>query len=191
MPAGLWAQMPMCERCTFELASLIRASPKRLALFTRLKDELAPSAPGLKPLCPTRWTVRTQAFDAILKNYTVICKALDEISTQSNTEASWKASGLLASMEKFATFFGLKLAFLVFSATEQLSRTLQSADINAQEATRAASQAVQFLERQRSDASFMLFYHSTTEAAKDLTDAPTLPRQRQVPRRLDDGAPSH
>ena len=101
-----------------ELASLIRASPKRVALFTRLKDELAPSAPGLKPLCPTRWTVRTQAFDAILKNYTVICKALDEISTQSNTEASWKASGLLASMENFATFFGLKLACHSPASTE-------------------------------------------------------------------------
>ena len=78
-----------------ELANLIRASPKRLALFTRLKDELAPSAPGLKPLYPTRWTVRTQAFDAILKNYTVICKALDEISTQSNTEAPGKPQACL------------------------------------------------------------------------------------------------
>ena len=174
-----------------ELGSLVRASPKRLALFKHLKDELAPNAPGLKPLCPTRWTVRKQAFDAILKNYTVICNVLDEISTQSNTEASRKASGMLASMEKFATLFGLKLAFLVFSATEQLSRTLQSADINAQEATRAACQAVRFLERQRSDPSFAVFYHGATEAAKDLTEVPTLPRQRQVPKKLEGGAPSH
>lgn len=76
-------------------------------------------------------------------------------------------------MKKFATFFGLKLAFFVFSAKQQLSGTLQSADINAQGATKSASQAVQFPERQRSEASFMLFYRSTTEAAKDLTDAPT------------------
>ena len=48
-----------------ELSNLIRASPKRLALT--IQDELAPAAPGLKPLCPTRWTVRTAAIDAVLK----------------------------------------------------------------------------------------------------------------------------
>ena len=37
---------------TGELANLIRASPKRLALFNQLRSELAPYAPGIKPLCP-------------------------------------------------------------------------------------------------------------------------------------------
>ena len=39
---------------TQELANLIRASPKRLGLFNRMKNEIAPSSPGLKALCPTR-----------------------------------------------------------------------------------------------------------------------------------------
>ena len=56
---------------------------------------------------------------------------------------------------------------------------------------RGLQQAVQFLERQRSDASFELFYRGATDVAKDLTEAPTLPRQRQIPKKLDDGAPSH
>ena len=44
-------------------------------------------------------------------------------------------------MENFSTFFGLKLAFLVFSATEQASLTLQYKDINAQEACMATNAA--------------------------------------------------
>ena len=54
-----------------ELCTLIRASPKRLALFRHLRDQLSPGSPGLKPICPTRWTVRTASIDAILKNCNV------------------------------------------------------------------------------------------------------------------------
>ena len=55
-----------------DLATLIRASPKRLALFKNLKSEMNDDTPGIKPLCPTRWTVHTGALDAIIKNYDVI-----------------------------------------------------------------------------------------------------------------------
>ena len=51
-------------------------------------------------------------------------------------------------MEKFSIFYGLKLSYLVFSATEQLSRALQSGNINAQEAYMAAAGAKHFLKRQ-------------------------------------------
>ena len=55
-----------------ELASLFRASPKQLAQFRHLKEQLNPGSPGLKPLCPTRWTVRTVAINAITQNYSVL-----------------------------------------------------------------------------------------------------------------------
>ena len=51
---------------TSEVNSLIRASPKRLGLFHQLKNELSYSTPGLKPLCPIRWTMRTAALDAVI-----------------------------------------------------------------------------------------------------------------------------
>ena len=57
---------------------------------------------------------------------------LDKIGQESCGEASSKALGVFAVMEKSTTYFGLKLSFLVFSAMEQLSKTLQYKDINAQ-----------------------------------------------------------
>ena len=45
---------------------------------------------------------------------------------------------IVQQLEKFSTFFGLKLSFMVFSATEQLSRALQGKDTTIQEAQSAA-----------------------------------------------------
>ena len=79
------------------------------------------------------------------------------INQESCGEPSRKASGLLALMEKFSTYYGLKLSYLVLSVTEQLSRTLQSSNNNAQEAYIAVSGAKHFLKRQRMESSFEYF----------------------------------
>ena len=168
-----------------ELCNLIRASPKRLASFTVLKDALSPSSPGIKPLCPTRWTVR---IDSVLKNYDVIIKLLEEISENYSGEVGSKASGLVVKIEKFNSFFGLKLSFLVFSGTEQLSTTLQSSNLNSQEAMSAANAANNYLRRLRSDSAFTDFYKKTVKEADGLTEEPKLPRQRQIPKRYDSGS---
>ena len=176
---------------TIELASIIRASPKRLAQFRHLQEELSPGSPGLKPLCPTRWTVRVEALHAVIMNYSVLRCELEKIGEESCGEASRKSLGVLSIMERLTTFFGLKLSFLIFSAMEQLSKTLQYKDINAQEVSTAVNAAKRFLERQRDPLAFESFYSSVVEEARELTEDPVLPRQRHIPRRVDDGAPNH
>ena len=79
-------------------------------------------------------------------------------------------------MEKFSTFFGLKLSHLVFSGTEQLSISLQGKDTTVQESINAAELAVKFLERLRQESLFDEFYSGVVEASKELTSLPTLPR---------------
>ena len=83
---------------------------------------------SLRMLCPTRWTVRHTSIDSIICNYQLLQTALEEIQ-QGHDDYAAKASGLLAHMEKFDTFFSLKLAYLLFSACEQLSINLQARDI--------------------------------------------------------------
>ena len=55
-----------CLNLVMELSQLIRFSPKRSSLFAALQAQISPSAPILKPLCPTKWTVRTKAIEVIL-----------------------------------------------------------------------------------------------------------------------------
>ena len=57
-----------------------------------------------------------------------------EIIKEGKDEYALKAIGYLNSMDKFSTYFGLELSNLVFSATEQLSITLQGTDTSLQQA---------------------------------------------------------
>ena len=52
-----------------EIRKLIKLCPRRDAIFQKLKDELTPSVPGLRNLCPIRWTVRAASLESI-SNFT-------------------------------------------------------------------------------------------------------------------------
>lgn len=60
-------------------------------------------------------------------------------------------------MDKFSTFFGLKLSHLIFSGTERMSLTFQGKETTIQEGIMPAELAIQYLERQRSDNAFFSF----------------------------------
>ena len=121
-----------------ELVKLIKYSPKRSSLFQSLKSQISPDTSDLRPLCPTRWTVQTGAIGAVLSNYSTLCTVLEEVNSTGHNEYAMKVGEILRMLEKFATFFGLKLCFMVFSSTEQLSCTLQGKDTTIQEAKGAA-----------------------------------------------------
>ena len=54
---------------THEICKLIKKSPHRDCMFQKLKKELSPDSPGVRVLCPTRWTVRADSLKSILDNY--------------------------------------------------------------------------------------------------------------------------
>ena len=170
---------PQCLAVKNALNTIILASSKRLGIFKYLQEEFNVDAPGLKPLCPTRLTVRTSAINSILKNYDVICTELEQVSNESGDSAT-HASGYTALMEKFETLFGLCLSYLVFSATVEVSKVLQDHDLNAQNACRSVAQAISFLTRQRSDVAFSEFYETTLSKSKNLTDPPKLSRANSI-----------
>ena len=60
---------------SYEIVNLIKKSPRRDALLQKLKAEMPESSPGIRVLCPTRWTVRAQALQSIITNY----EALQEL----------------------------------------------------------------------------------------------------------------
>ena len=169
-----------------ELSQFIRFSPKQSTLFQTLQGQLAPGAPTLKPLCPTRWTVYTRAIESVVSNYEVLTSALVEIHQSGRDEYALKAGGYLTTMDKFSTFFGLKVSYLIFSATEQLSLTLQGRSTTIQEAVDSANLAIQFLQSQRNEDVFDRFYSRTVEDSKELTSELTLPRYRRAPKRFDE-----
>ena len=117
-----------------------------------------------------------------------ITKALVEIHEGGRDEYALKAGGYLTTMDNFGTFFGLKLSYLLFSATEQLSITLQGRDTTIQEAVSSAHLAITFLKNQRNDDKFDRVYSRIVEDSTELTSEPVLPRLKRLPRRFDEGS---
>lgn len=93
-----------------------------------------------------------------------------------------KASGMLRH------FLSLKLGYLIFSAAEQLSINLQAKDLTIQEAIKVLSSHFKSM---RTEAKFNAFYTNVIHESSTLTEEPSLPRVRKLPRRLDDGSSAH
>ena len=175
-----------------EIIKLIKNSPKRSLIFEKCKQDLSHPGPSLKPLCPTRWTVRTKAIDAVLRNYAALMETLDTISSECHGDYGQRANGICSMLERFDTFFGLKLSHLVCIATEQTSQTLQTKDTTVQEVLVAANIAKSYLKKQREDGAFEVFYSRIVAESQMLTcSEPVLPRFRKAPKHLDDGAQPH
>ena len=106
-----------------------------------------------------------------------------------DTEMKARIQGVAAQMMKFDYFFGVSLGLLILRHTDNLSRTMQTADMSAAEGQDVTAMTVSTLKSIRNDASFDLFWKKITALAEELdVDQPVLPHRRKAPRRLDDGS---
>ena len=171
-----------------ECVKVITSSPKRGALFAALKADMRPDGGGLRPLCPTRWTVRNVSIGALLTNYEVAHETLIQVNDDGAGDNASRAGGVMGLMKQFDTFFGLKVLYLVFGGLEQVSRTLQSKALNIQEARRSVSLGRAYLAGLRKDEVFGDLFAKAESEATDLgfVSEPRLPRTKKPPRKLDE-----
>ena len=94
-------------------------------------------------------------------------------------------------MGQFNTYFGLKLAHLIFAPTEQFSTNLQAINVTVQEALRGAALLVSHLKLLRTETMYNHFYDHTVEESTSLTEEPKLPRIHNAPIRIDQGSSSN
>ena len=118
---------------------------------------------SLRPLCPTRWTVKHKSLESVERNYAPLLETLEDISTGSDSgiscyEVRSKAAGIYHSMQTFNTFFGVMLGVKFYGITDILNCTLQGRHITAFDAKGAARAVCQTLLDLRSDTSFITFY---------------------------------
>ena len=114
-----------------EVCKLIKFSSKRQAFFERIKDDMKIDAPGIKVLCPTRWTVRAECFNGITENYDNLVKLWNEcLDTKLDTEMRARIIGVKAQMLDFNYFFGVNSWREIVFNDRQLSRTLQQTRIS-------------------------------------------------------------
>ena len=173
-----------------DIVNFMRASPLRMRTFELIKrDTDSNSETSLRPLCPTRWTVRARSIQSVIDNYAALMQALDEVSQSSPDESSAKANGFLKRLECFDTYVGLRLSLPVLEQAEICNNILQSSAISLADAKRAASTAADMIRAMRNDDYYDSLYTNCEMKATELDlNPPVLPQIRRAPRRIDDGA---
>ena len=103
---------------SYEITKLVKFSSKREVLFETLTKELAPGNPGLRVLCPTRWTVRANSLNSIIVNYAVLQGMFEEsVESTTNTDMKCRILGAIAQMKTFNFLFGIILGELILNHT--------------------------------------------------------------------------
>ncbi|XP_048583324.1 zinc finger MYM-type protein 1-like [Nematostella vectensis] len=177
---------------TREICKLIKFSPKRQGALEKIKGELDLDAPGIKVLCPTRWTVRGDSFLRIIQNYVALANLwTDCLSARLDSETRARIIGVQCQMKEFDYFFGLNLGNMLFSITDNLSKTLQKTKMSAVQGQRLAELTITTLSNMRSEQNFSDFYALVLQRRNSLEceiSEPKLPRKRAPPKKLDDGS---
>ena len=181
--------MKACLEVVYEISKLIKKSPKRDALFQKLKVEIAEETPGFRVLCPTRWTVRAASIQSVLDNHEVLLRVWEESKSSSiDSEIRARIIGVETQMESFDFLFGLLLASLLLRHSDNLSKSLQHESLSAAEGQHIAKLTLDVLKSLRNDEQFTLFYEKAINYQNKLgVNPPALPRKRRVPQRLEIG----
>ena len=143
----------------------------------------------LRPLCPTRWSVRLSAVEALLSQYAQALDALEQLA-ESSSHVSVRAAGLHAQMGKTETFVALSLARQCLQPLDRLCLLAQRKETTISEICRGVEAATEYLQALRTSADDAI--SAALAEADKLELAPMeLPRKKKVPRRYDDGAAGH
>ena len=160
---------------THEITNFINKSPGCDAIFKLPKEEMGCDSPGIRVLCPTRWTVRADALKSTLDNFSVFLEFwADSLECVMNTEMKARIQGVAAQMMKL-DYFGFSL--LTTLAKQCRGHTYQQLKVKLKQFR---------LKDLTYDAGFDLFWKKITASAEYLdVDNPALSRCK-APCRLDD-----
>ena len=106
----------------------------------------------------------------------------------SDSDMKARIIGVQAKMQTFSFFYGLQLAIVVPSHSDNLSTSLERAELCAVDAQENARLSVTVLQGIRSDRDASLHWTKVTQAAVKLElQAPSLPHCRKMPSRYFEG----
>jgi hypothetical protein len=170
-----------------DIINFIKLSPKRLSALKKLQHDMLKTSKSLRPLCPTRWTVRADALSSILENYEVLIETMEEIrSTPGPSDVTSKAGGILFNLLRFSTLFSLTVGTETFSVTDFIATKLQAKDTDARTAQDLFEICITHLAALRSDEKFSELWQKLQSKSASLGIEVSAPRERRISVRKDE-----
>ncbi|XP_031727537.1 zinc finger MYM-type protein 1-like [Anarrhichthys ocellatus] len=146
---------------------------------------------SVKPLCPTRWTVRGQTVDTVLSQYEAILTSLEEMAL-AVSDSGPRANGLLERFLKGKTVLGLLVASEVLGELECLNRSLQKQSETVRGMQAAGAYVTSILQEKISDEKFQELFEKAEAMVEKLGLEPVqIPQQRAPPKRFTGKASHH
>ena len=174
-----------------ELGVLFGQSLKMKSIFQDIKKGDSGPAQSIRPLCPTRWTVRTGAIRSLLNQYQPVLLALEEMASGKSDSAS-RANGLLERWQKGNVVLGLLLALEVTEELECLNKALQSRTQAVNGMLAAVTCVKESIAEKRTPDKFQSLYNKASQMCEKLNLSPIeMPRVRNPPKRLAGKAAAH
>ena len=173
-----------------ELGNLYKSSGKFKNLYLNLHSDDAdsPSPSRLKPICPTRWLMRSSAVMSVLSNYKDILADLEEAAAEFGSSTASRANGLHSRFSSGVTVLGLLASQPIRQCLEAFNKGLQGSSVTVSGMMEVADVTRSMLTSLRNDDRFREIFRSTQSHINEYELTPlTLPRRRKIPRRLDDG----
>ena len=100
-----------------------------------------------------------------------------------------RIQGVAAQMKKFYFYFGVSLGLLILRHTDNLSRTMQKAEMSAAEGQEVMHSTLSTLQSIRDGSCLSQFWKRICASSNELNiEKPSLPRRQKTPRRSDDGS---
>ena len=173
-----------------ELGTLNKQSGKFKNIFSKATSSEVPLK-SLRPLCPTRWTVRGKAIKAVLSQYERVLSSLEEMAS-SGSNTGMRANGLRERFEKGKTVLGLCLALEVIEELECLNTSLQKRTETVA-GMRSAIQCVKStVHAKRNEENFHEVFEKAVAMVDSLGIEPIqIPHQRKPPKRFTSEASQH
>ena len=174
-----------------ELGNFYGSSLKYRQSFAKIAstDEAVVPAGRIKPLCATRWLMRTPAIESVLSQYRAVLDSLEEAKAERNES---RAIILLDRCEKGTTLLGLQIGFNIFGHLEQLNKSLQSTKATVSGMLEAVNIVIRQLNAMRTEESFSAVFLKVSKVIEENHLEPiSLPRQRRPPARLSGSAAAH
>ncbi len=161
--AGCFAS-PLIRDClswVHQLDILFGQSGKFKSMFENIATSENAPLTILKPLCPTKWTIRNSAIIAVLGQYKRVLGSLEEMAKSTSKTAS-TASGLFQHFSKGKTVLGLTLASAVVGELECLNISLQKKTQTVSGMQAALNHVRSSLKGKRNDKSYLALYEKAT-----------------------------
>ena len=160
-----------------EITKLIKLSPKREKLLGAVKenfeidnDDSLEQKDSLAKLCTTRWTVRANAFDKVINNFGPLFKLWDIcLGDKLDKETRSRILVCKSQMTEFRYFFGINLAYKMYSITDNLSKALRREIISSMEGQETAMKSVETFKSMRNIDSADYFFETVKKKLETVT----------------------